>query len=338
MAARNKVLFEDLAGELTTGPSETSDSVSARKRTIGYLQERENHLAQLANGEIIEKTLLWVEPERCRLWTRHNRRYDLLNEQRCADLIQGIKAQGRQEFPAIVRRVQGDPQHDFEVICGARRHWAIDWLRRNNYPQLMFLIEVRALTDEEAFRLSDCENREREDISDFERALDYRQALESYYRSQRDMAERLEVSEAWLSRYLDLAVLPDGIIQAYADITELKANHARELKPLLKDPQIRRRILARADELYARQQQALQAGQGLLTGQQILQLLKSAAKNRATKPKQTPLEYRAATGQKMLTAIRRPRGGLLIEVLPRSGANREEVLKAFGDVLQMLAE
>ena len=60
MAARNKVLFEDVAGELTAGQSETSDSVSARKRTIGYLQERENRLAQLANGEIIEKMLLWV--------------------------------------------------------------------------------------------------------------------------------------------------------------------------------------------------------------------------------------------------------------------------------------
>jgi ParB family chromosome partitioning protein len=152
------------------------------------------------------------------------------------------------------------------------------------------------------------------------------------------MAERLEVSEAWLSRYLDLAVLPDEIIQAYADITELKANHARELKPLLKDPQIRRRILARADELCVRQQQALQAGQGFLTGQQILQLLKSAASNRTIKSKQSPLEYRAVTGQRMLTAIRRPRGGLLIEVLPRSGANREELLNAFGDVLQVLAE
>lgn len=338
MAARNKVLFEDLTGGLAVGPAETNYSVSARKRTTGYLQERENRLAQLANGEIIEKTLLWVEPERCRLWLRHNRRYDLLNEQRCAELIQGIKAQGRQEFPAIVRRLLDDPQHDFEVICGARRHWVINWLRRNNYPQFMFLIEVRALTDEEAFRLSDSENRDREDISDFERALDYRQALDSYYRSQRDMAERLEVSEAWLSRYLDLAALPDGIIHAYADITEIKANHARELKPLLKDSQVRRRILACADELCARQQQARQAGQGLLTGQQILQLLKSAAKNRATKPKQRPLEYRAATGQRMLTAIRRSRGGLLIEVLPRSGANREELLDAFGDVLQMFTE
>src|SRR3546814_2735665 len=66
-----------------------------------------------------------VDPARCRMWEGHNREYALLNEERCADLIESIKAQGRQEMPAIVRRVRDDPRYDFEVICGARRHWTI---------------------------------------------------------------------------------------------------------------------------------------------------------------------------------------------------------------------
>ena len=66
-----------------------------------------------------------VDPARCRMWARHNRDYDLLDEASCADLLESLRAQGEQEFPAIVRRVEDDPAFDYEVICGARRHWAV---------------------------------------------------------------------------------------------------------------------------------------------------------------------------------------------------------------------
>src|SRR3546814_12241893 len=79
---------------------------------------------------------------------------------RCADLIESMIAQGRQEMPAIVRRVGNDPDHDFEVISGARRHWSVSWLREHNYPDIRYLVEIRNLTDEQAFRISDLENRE----------------------------------------------------------------------------------------------------------------------------------------------------------------------------------
>ena len=41
----------------------------------------------------------------------------------------------------------------------------------------------------------------------------------------------LEVSTSWLSRYLDIADLPEEIVKAYRDITEIKVMHARKLKP-----------------------------------------------------------------------------------------------------------
>ena len=115
------------------------------------------------------------------MWERHNRRYDLLDERNCADLIEGIRAQGGQEFPAIVRALPPASVHDWEVICGARRHWTVSWLRANGYTRFRFLVEVRELTDEEAFRLADIENRDRRDISDYERANDYAEACRFYY-------------------------------------------------------------------------------------------------------------------------------------------------------------
>ena len=82
-------------------------------------------------------------------------------------------------------------------------------MRAHDQPDFRFLVEPRELTDEEAFRLADLENRSRRDLSDYERANDYARAVERYYGgSQQQMAERLEVSKSWLSRYLELAQLP----------------------------------------------------------------------------------------------------------------------------------
>jgi ParB family transcriptional regulator, chromosome partitioning protein len=85
--------------------------------------------------------------------------------------------------PAVVRRVEGDPLHDYEVIAGTRRHWWISWLRANNYPDMVFLAQVQVLDDESAFRLADLENRARKDVSDLERARNYANALENHYGS-----------------------------------------------------------------------------------------------------------------------------------------------------------
>ncbi len=96
-----------------------SPPVANRDRGPGYLQQRDSHLSQIVDGKIENRSMLWVDPADCRIWEHHNRRYDLLNETRCQDLIQGIKSHGRQEFPAVVRRVRDGADHRYEVIAGA---------------------------------------------------------------------------------------------------------------------------------------------------------------------------------------------------------------------------
>jgi len=183
------------------------------------------------------------------MWGRHNRAYILLSEDNCRDLIDGIRSQGRQEFPAILRKT-GDPNQHYEVICGARRHFAINWLRANNYPQFRYSVDIRELTDEEAFRLGDIENRDREYISDYERARDYADAVTRYYGGkQKAMAARLEVSEAWLAHYLQLAKLPNEIVAAFPSIREIKELHARTLKPFLGRPEDREKLLETAKQM-----------------------------------------------------------------------------------------
>ncbi|MEQ8348713.1 MAG: ParB/RepB/Spo0J family partition protein [Sneathiellaceae bacterium] len=325
MTKRHDALFDDVLKDL---PAEAPRPEQARgeapNRGGQRFLKRSNAIAERASGEVVDQVLRWVAPDRCRMWPRHNRRYELLNDRRCADLIEGFKAQGRQEFPAVVRRLKDDPDHDFEVICGARRHWTVSWLRAHNYPQFRFLIEVRELTDEEAFRLSDIENRDREDISDYERATDYADALGRYYEGrQKAMAERLEVSEAWLSRFLLLAKLPKAIIDAYADVTELREHHARELRPLLGDARQRERVLEAARAIAAEQKQAAAGGQPLLPGPEVLKKLKAAAQ-KPQKTRSTILgEYRSQDGKVALTARRKGRG---VQLDIASGAELDELL------------
>jgi ParB family transcriptional regulator, chromosome partitioning protein len=188
-----------------------------------------NLTKEIMSGTKVKTPRLLVEPSQCKLWEWHNRNYELLNEVRCKDLIDQFKASGKQEFPGIVRLIEGGGDIKYEIICGARRFWT------SQYLGWKYFVEIRDLTDEEAFRLSDIENRAREDISDYERALDYKNALQHYYQNQVQMASRLEVTPSWLSRYLDIAELPEEIVNAYKDITEIKVIHARKLKPYLLD-------------------------------------------------------------------------------------------------------
>lgn len=242
MSKKHDAIFDDVLSGL--GGTERSARID---RGAGRFLKRENAIGARLSGEISEKTLHWVDPASCKMWDRHNRNYALLTPENCADLIEGIKQQGKQEFPAIVRRVVGEEGVEYEVICGARRHFAVSWLRANNFPQYKYLIEVRDMSDEEAFRLADIENRDRADISDYERACDYAAAVKLYYGGkQKNMAERLQVSEGWLSRYLYLAKLPSEIIEAYPNPNEIKEIHARNLKPFLAKSDSCDRVIERA--------------------------------------------------------------------------------------------
>lgn len=291
MTKQHDGVFDAVLSGVAPARERNEDKPSSGARFL----KRGNAISDRLSGQHEEKILHWVDPERCRMWARHNRDYGLLTEENCRDLIEGIRSQGRQEFPAIVRRVNEEGA-DYEVICGARRHFAVAWLRANNYPQFKYLVEVRDLSDEEAFRLSDIENRDREDISDYERALDYAQAVKFYYGGkQKSMASRLEVSEVWLSRYLELAKLPKEIIDAYPSIRDIRELHARNLKPILKAPKSRAKVLEAARRI-AEQQQAARKGQGsFVESATVVSQLKSAAAE-PKRRKADAEEYRGANG------------------------------------------
>lgn len=326
----------EFAAGLAAGLDLSNEAAPLRRTTIAanVLTGRSNRLADLATGAIVTRTHELVDPARCKMWAGHNRDYALLTEERCADLIESIKAQGRQEMPAIVRRVSGDPHFDFEVICGARRHWTISWLRSHNYPDFRFLVDVREIGDEEAFRLADIENRARDDLTDLERARDYLRALDLYYEGrQKTMAERLKVSESWLTRYLDLARLPAELMIAFREPQALGIRNGIALKALLKPEDRRARAYAEAKRLQAEQELNGTALPVLDVIKALTLAVDAPKKSGSPKRSGQPLTVANHEGRPVLRIDGSDRKGVRITLLNRGGASRSDVENALKAVL-----
>jgi ParB family chromosome partitioning protein len=324
--------------DLVAGGGDSGRLASARlpPRT-GILGGRENRLAELASGGVVTRVQELVDPARCRIWEGHNRNYAGLSEQNCADLIESFRAQGRQEVAAIVRRVQGGGGHDFEVVCGARRHWTVTWLRSHDHPDFRFLIEPRELTDEEAFRLADLENRHRKDLSDYERATDYARAIERYYGgSQQRMVERLEVSKSWLSRYLELARLPPEVVAAFGSPHVIGISHAAVLAPKLRAPKSREQVIAAAGDLAAEQQKLAEKGEPTISAASVARRLLAPGSRPGARSKQ--MTSVVDEGGTTIVKGQRVRGGGLSVTVPDVRAvPRARLVAAFSELVDRIA-
>ncbi|KAK0351308.1 hypothetical protein LTR94_025450, partial [Friedmanniomyces endolithicus] len=209
-------------GSMFTEGLDDEENLDKATPADGIMASRSQTLARIATGKTVADRTEWVDPERCRPWRMHNRDLDHLNEDSCRDLIDSFLSAKKQRIPAIVRRLKDDPNFDFEIIAGVRRWWTVKWLRAHHHPEFEYLVTIQSVTDEEAFRVSDVENRSRKDISDWERAKEYTVALAEFYEgSQSQMAEHLNLSKSWLSRLLDVARLPEPVVAAFSDTHDI---------------------------------------------------------------------------------------------------------------------
>lgn len=245
--SRSKV-FGELLDQVREEGLDATVAPADRPRRKAVLGARQNDIGAVVSGKNRMVRRIDHPPARIRPWPGHNRDYDRLSPERCADLIEGFKRAG-QQFPVIVRALPDDDpgrdDHDYEFVCGARRHWTAAYLQRD------LVIEVRELDDRAAFLLQDIENRDREDVSDLERARDYRRALPLFFDNSRSrMAGELEIDPGNFSRLLALADLPSEIIDAYADERELVVHHGTFYLKALKDGAVRKRVIAAARALH----------------------------------------------------------------------------------------
>jgi ParB family chromosome partitioning protein len=203
-----------------------------------------------------------------------------------------------------VRRLKDDPDYDYEIIAGVRRWWTVQWLREHHHPEFDYLVTIQTVTDEEAFRVSDVENRSRKDISDWERAKEYARALSEFYEnSQSQMAEHLNLSRSWLSRLLDVARLPEEIVAAFSDTHDITVRVARDIKPLTSEPKTLKRMRDEAERIEAERRN----GGSSLTGPEVAKRLVRATVE--AKKKETGEREITGKGGKTILRYASARGG-----------------------------
>ena len=321
--------------EAATSPAPTERAPRSERARGTTLLGRESALARVATGEVRQITQLLLDPARVRVWEGNARSYAHLSEESCRELIDSIIAEGGQKVPAVVRRIDGDPEHDYEVIAGTRRHWSISWLRAHSYPDMQFVAQVAQLDDEAAFRLADLENRARKDVSDLERARNYAAALKDHYGNHMTrMAERLKLSKGWLSKMLKVAAIPDAVLAAFASPADVQLKPAYPLAQMLDDKDKAPAIRKEAARL-AREQEARRAsGRPALPAADVLKALLAAPE--AAQTRAAPLVVTSYHGRPLVSVQTSNRQGVTLRLHAGSGADADEVLAAVRDALDRL--
>lgn len=307
-----------------------------RPRGSMTLLGRESALARVANGEVRQVTQMLLDPARVRPWAGNARSYEHLSEENCRELIDSLISEGGQKVPAVVRRIEGDPDHDYEVIAGTRRHWSISWLRANSWPDMKFLAQVADLDDEAAFRLADIENRARKDVSDLERARNYAEALKTHYGNHLTrMAERLKLSKGWLSKMLKVAKIPDAVIAAFASPAEVQLKPAYPLAQALDDKDRGTAIRREAAKLSREQDARREDGRPPLASADVIARLMAAGVDRET-PEKFVLD--GAFGRPAITVQSANRQGITLRLHAGHGLSEDDLINRVRDALSELEE
>ena len=245
-----------------------------------------------------EHVVTEINPGQCKPWSYHDRTPANLTPQTCKPLLQSIQEEGRNQIPIIVRPID-HPNLLYEIIAGVRRHWCVSHLIRHAHPDTKLFAIVRSdLSDEEAFRLGDLENRHRQDISAYERAHAYANAIPHIYPSWYALSQSLQISRQAIGRYKILTELPDSILKAFASPHEISTRHAEEIHRALKDPNRTDDILKRAARLHRKQQHLLDKSQPTRSATDVTQRLllpPRPPRNDETKLFKTPDDHLLAT-------------------------------------------
>lgn len=325
---KSEVAKESVSESPVTAPAPAPAPARTERLRGTTLLGRESALARVASGEVRQVTQLLLDPARVRVWKGNARSYEHLSVDSCRELIDSIVAEGGQKVPAVVRRIEGDPHHDYEVIAGTRRHWSISWLRKHSYPEMQFVAQVAQLDDEAAFRLADLENRARKDVSDLERARNYAQALKDHYGNHMTrMAERLNLSKGWLSKMLKVAAIPDAVLTAFASPADVQLKPAYPLAQALDNRDTAPAILREAKALAKLQDERRKAGDPALPAAEVIARLLAAPQTGRAKPEQQV--YNSKFGRPAVTVRSVNRQGVTIRLHSGSGLGLEELTEIF---------
>jgi len=247
MSSGNKKLFgglnlSDIAG---AARDQGENSPLAKSPAQPMLAAAELALKGRTMPALERENILSVDPRRCRPWKYHNRTDAWYTKQRCQDLIESLTKDGQLE-PALARKINGDPNYDYELIYGMRRRFAAE------FTNSKLKIRISDADDAKSAVLMHIENADRQDITPMERALSFHQQMEAnIFATQDAMAEAVGYSKAQIAKMLKAAeILKQATIaQLFEDKSAVPVEQAYKLAALFERPGAKEVVLQAASNL-----------------------------------------------------------------------------------------
>src|SRR6202012_5467122 len=200
----------------------------------GLREENQRLKAERVAGMLV----LRLDPKRVRATqfiNRHERAF-LESDPKFIELKDSLRLNG-QEQPIRVRAVANDPAVDFEIVSGHRRHrasLALDAEIEGGFP-LLALLDGKASESRDLVLKMYRENEERADLSAYEKGAMFRQWLSTgVFAEQGELAGAIGVSDATVTKYLQIAELPSSVIAAFADPRDIAVRWSHDLVKALK--------------------------------------------------------------------------------------------------------
>lgn len=176
-----------------------------------------------------EAQLIYVNPAQCKPWAFADRPEFEMGD--IASLAQSIEQFGQQE-PVLIRPTRNDEKL-YEVIFGNRRWRACLSIKK---PLLAIL---KNFSDQEASQFQSEENKNREDLSDYARALSYDKQIQAgIYRNENELSQKLNISRQTLNDIMAYLRIPKDLVQAIPDFYKISRLTAVKLARLAKDKTI----------------------------------------------------------------------------------------------------
>lgn len=232
-----------ILAKATQAPSPRAPSLPGAKPYVaeagqrlaeGLREENQRLKAERVAGMLV----LRLDPKRVRstqFINRHERAF-LESDPKFIELKESLRLNG-QEQPIRVRPVANDPMVDFEIVSGHRRHrasLALDAEVAGGFP-LLALLDGKASESRDLVLKMYRENEERADLSAYEKGAMFRQWLASgVFAEQGQLATAIGVSDATVTKYLQIAELPSSVVAAFADPRDIAVRWSHDLVKALK--------------------------------------------------------------------------------------------------------
>ena len=270
------------------------------------------------------ENILSVDPKRCRPWKYHNRTDAWYTKDGCQDLIDSMPRDGQME-PALGRRLQGDPNFDFELIYGLRRRFAAE------ATHTKLKLRVTDADDARCAVLMHIENADRQDITPMERALSFQQQLEAkIFSTQEAMAEAFGLGAPQVAKLLKAAQLfkHASIASLFANKRAVPVAASYELMTLMERPGAKD-VIIRAAQNYAARGDVNKPPAALLK-----QLIASLDRSKRIEPLRR--EYHVGPATRMIV-VRNPKGKVTL-AFPKGlqEGEREGLITAIDSMLKDL--